>query len=57
MRIPADKDQIARAAFEADFAEYVITRGPVGVMIAQQNAMIGRLAAAKITVFSMQGRS
>jgi hypothetical protein len=50
VRIPAYKDQIARTALEADFAEYVITRGPVGVVIAQQNSMISRLAAGKITI-------
>lgn len=50
MRVPAYKDQIARAAFETDFPEYVITGGPVGVVVSQQNAVISRLAAGKITI-------
>ena len=52
MRVPAYKDQIARTAFETDFPEYVITGGPVGVVVSQQNAVISRLAAGKITVFN-----
>ena len=50
MGIPAQKDQIAGAAHKTDTLEHIVTRGPVGIVVTQQNSVISRFAAGKVAI-------